>query len=198
MPREIDAKESILIAASKLFQQQGYHATGLNQIIKESGCPKGSLYYYFPNGKEQLAVEAIARAKHQAVGEFKEYLAREEDAVKAIDIFLLENSQFDINAEYDGIPLALIALETSLISEPLRLACSDAYGAVRQLLLQKFLKSGWPREMAEEVCSFIFSMVQGSAVFAITELSNEPLITAHKQVMEYVRMKEKEMKELER
>ena len=49
---EQPAKNRILITAARLFQQQGYHATGLNQIVVESGTPKGSLYYYYPGGKE--------------------------------------------------------------------------------------------------------------------------------------------------
>ena len=193
MVKDIDSKEKILFAASKLFQRQGYHATGLNQIINESGCPKGSLYYYFPNGKEQLAVEAIARTKNQAIREFKQFLDQEEDAVKIIDLYLLENTKSDFNADYDGVPIALIALETSLFSEPLRVACRDAYDAIKQLLKEKFITSGWPSDMAEDVCSFILSIVQGSAVFAMTELSNEPLKKMHRQVMEYIRMKEKEL-----
>lgn len=59
MTNKVDSREKILQTASRLFQLQGYHATGLNQIIKESGAPKGSLYHYFPNGKEELAVESV-------------------------------------------------------------------------------------------------------------------------------------------
>ncbi|HWL11620.1 MAG TPA: TetR/AcrR family transcriptional regulator, partial [Ureibacillus sp.] len=44
---EISTKEKILIAASRLFRKQGYHATTLNQITKESNTPRGSVYYYF-------------------------------------------------------------------------------------------------------------------------------------------------------
>lgn len=51
------AKQQILEAAARLFERQGYHATGLNEIIRESSAPKGSLYYYFLDGKEQIGAE---------------------------------------------------------------------------------------------------------------------------------------------
>ena len=56
------AREKILQTASELMEKQGYHGTGLNEIIQKSGAPKGSLYYYFPEGKEQIASEAVLRA----------------------------------------------------------------------------------------------------------------------------------------
>jgi TetR/AcrR family transcriptional regulator, lmrAB and yxaGH operons repressor len=36
-----------------------YQATGLTQVLAESSAPKGSLYFHFPGGKGQLAVEAV-------------------------------------------------------------------------------------------------------------------------------------------
>lgn len=66
-----------------LFHLKGYHATGLSQILKESGAPKGSLYYHFPNGKEQLALEAINLSVQTISTMIKENLASYEDPVKA-------------------------------------------------------------------------------------------------------------------
>ncbi len=54
-----DHRLALIHTAANLFQKQGYSATGVNQIIRESKTPRGSFYYYFPNGKEQLANEAI-------------------------------------------------------------------------------------------------------------------------------------------
>ncbi len=59
MPRKTDARADAIATAQRLFRIQGYTATGLNQIIQESGSPKGSFYFHFPRGKAQLAEEAI-------------------------------------------------------------------------------------------------------------------------------------------
>lgn len=59
MPRNTDARERAIETAVRLFRIQGYTATGLIQILKESGAPKGSFYFHFPRGKKQLAEEAI-------------------------------------------------------------------------------------------------------------------------------------------
>src|SRR5271165_6606639 len=49
-------------AAAVLFQQQGYAATGVAQVIAESATPKGSFYFNFPGGKEELGREALTLA----------------------------------------------------------------------------------------------------------------------------------------
>lgn len=59
MPRKTDARARAIATAERLFRIQGYAATGLSQIIEESGSPKGSFYFHFPRGKTQLAEETI-------------------------------------------------------------------------------------------------------------------------------------------
>lgn len=59
MTRKTDARDRAIATAMRLFRMQGYTATGLTQILTESGAPKGSFYFHFPRGKAQLAEEAI-------------------------------------------------------------------------------------------------------------------------------------------
>ncbi|APW43172.1 TetR/AcrR family transcriptional regulator [Rhodoferax saidenbachensis] len=61
MPRITDSRVRAIDAAERLFRMQGYAATGLTQILEESGSPKGSFYFHFPRGKTQLAEETIDR-----------------------------------------------------------------------------------------------------------------------------------------
>lgn len=59
MPRSTDARAKALATAEHLFRTQGFAATGLTQIIETSGSPKGSFYFHFPGGKDELASEVI-------------------------------------------------------------------------------------------------------------------------------------------
>lgn len=61
MPRTSDARQRALVAAERLFREQGYAATGLAEILAASGAPKGSFYFHFPDGKSQLAREVLDR-----------------------------------------------------------------------------------------------------------------------------------------
>jgi AcrR family transcriptional regulator len=54
-----------------LFRVQGYAATGLTQIIDESGSPKGSFYFHFPGGKRELAIEVIAAYRARTSAGFR-------------------------------------------------------------------------------------------------------------------------------
>ena len=51
-------RNRILEAADRLFYRHGYHATGLDAIIREAGITKGNFYYYFKS-KEALALAVL-------------------------------------------------------------------------------------------------------------------------------------------
>ncbi len=58
MARAPDSKAKTVIAAVKLFSQRGYHGTALNDILDAAGSPRGSLYFHFPKGKEEIGEAA--------------------------------------------------------------------------------------------------------------------------------------------
>ena len=67
MGQRSDAKVKMVTAARQLIRERGYHATALSDVVELSAAPRGSVYFHFPGGKTQLAVEAAkAYAREQA------------------------------------------------------------------------------------------------------------------------------------
>ena len=56
----MDTRKKIVDTAARLFYEQGYNSTGINQIIAEAGIAKASLYAHF-SSKEDLLKEYLLR-----------------------------------------------------------------------------------------------------------------------------------------
>lgn len=63
-----DARQRVLDIAEELFMARGYSAITLRDIADALHMKQASLYYHFPEGKEQLFIAVATRtfARHQA------------------------------------------------------------------------------------------------------------------------------------
>ncbi|OPJ64802.1 TetR/AcrR family transcriptional regulator [Clostridium oryzae] len=183
MNTKTDSREKILTTAVKLFQIKGFNAVGLNEILKESNAPKGSLYYYFPNGKEELALEAIKLASEFIEKKVKTSLDKYSDPIRAFQ-YNIENIIECLNKEYklDGISISLLALETHLHNELLREACKDAFSALQNIYADKLIQNGFPKETAEGLGMTIQLMIEGAITLSVTKKDTSPLQEVSKQL----------------
>lgn len=69
------ARQRILKTASDLFYRQGYHATGINQIIKEADVSKATFYVHFPS-KDDLCLEYVQDLNRREQEEIRALLRR--------------------------------------------------------------------------------------------------------------------------
>ena len=163
------AREKILQTASELMEKQGYCGTGLNEIIQKSGAPKGSLYYYFPDGKEQLASEAILRAGQIVSERFRKQTADESDPAKAINDFLymaarrMEETKF-----YTGSTMTMIAMETAAESKRVNKACQEGYAMLIGAFKEKLLSGGMDESKASNMAEMIIAAVEGGIILSRT------------------------------
>lgn len=166
MDNQIPARERILRTVSQLMELQGYHATGLNEIVAMSGAPKGSLYHYFPGGKEEIAIEAIERKTQEGQQRIREVLAQYNDPIEAVRQMILGMAQHmkTMACEGGGNPLVAVAMETANTSENLRRVCENAYESWRKAVEDKFLAGGYSPEKAENYSNLISFAIEGAMI----------------------------------
>jgi len=124
----IPTRDRVLFATAELFRRQGYHGTGLKQIVAEADAPFGSLYHHFPGGKVELGERVIdqAGAFFQAlVTAVYDAEATTEGSVRAVfsgAAATLEATDFE-----DACPIATVALEVASTDDRLRAATAEVF-----------------------------------------------------------------------
>ncbi|URZ14518.1 TetR/AcrR family transcriptional regulator [Clostridium felsineum] len=183
MKQKNDSREKILIAAAELFQTKGFNATGLNEILKESGSPKGSLYYYFPKGKEELALEAIKLSTHNIKGNLKKDMLEYKNPIKAVQAVvnhIIEDLKRD--GKPKDISLSLLSLETYSSSEVLKEACRTSFIELQQIYSNKLTQNGISEEDAAFLSMTILTLLEGSITVSLTQKNQEALFNLNKQI----------------
>lgn len=176
-------REQIVQTTSALLEKQGFHGTGLNEIVKESGAPKGSLYYYFPAGKEQITAEAVLQSGQATCERIRTGLAGSTSASKAVhDFILLVAENVERSGFASGGPLTAVAMETATQSERINLACREAFQSIETAFRQKLLDSGFTKTKADELATFITASIEGGIILSRTYHTADPLRLVAKQL----------------
>lgn len=176
-------RDQILHTTASLLEKQGCHATGLNEIIRESSTPKGSLYYYFPDGKEQLVSEAVLQAGRAVAERIRTYLAGETPPSQAIHDFILRIADnMEASGFAAGSPLSAVAMETATTSPRINAACQAAFDTMIAAFEDKLLASGLEAQHASDLAHFITATIEGGVMLSRTMHSTEPLRVVARQL----------------
>ncbi|WP_410595278.1 TetR/AcrR family transcriptional regulator [Amycolatopsis sp. lyj-23] len=176
MVRRTDTRQRMLDTAADLFQTQGYHATGLTQLTTAGGAPKGSLYFHFPGGKEQLAAEAVRLSGERTGALLEAILDDAPDPATAIDRAVDALAGFLTGSDFQrGCPLATVALDAAGTSEPIREACMEGYASWHEALRGYFAAQGLSPERADELATIVLAAIEGGLLLARTRRDLAPL-----------------------
>jgi TetR/AcrR family transcriptional repressor of lmrAB and yxaGH operons len=170
-------KENLVRAAMRLFRRQGYASTGLAQILDESGAPKGSLYHYFPHGKEALGEAAVGLAAG-LVRELLEQLAvRHRDPQAFLRAYArtmagwMEESGFR-----SGCPIATTLLETAPASPRITAAGVRAIDGWIEVIAGVLERAGRSPREARSRAQLVVAAMEGALLLARIRGSPRPIL----------------------
>lgn len=186
-------RDQIIETTCNLMESQGFHATGLNQIVKESGAPKGSLYYYFPAGKDEIAEASIQWAGRTVAERIRHGLASSDDAADAIQQFVTTIAHYvEMSGFQSGGPLLTVAMETATTNERLNLACREAYTLLQSAFQEKLVTCGYDESRAKHLATWITASIEGGVILSRTYHTGDPLRLIAQQLAQMLRTKNEE------
>lgn len=161
-----ETRARLLDATQDLIESGGYFAAGLNQIIAASGAPRGSVYFHFRGGKDEMVVESLTRAADAVTAAIKE-LDAETPRELVLQTLQLLGDRLEQSDWQKGCPIATVALDVSGSNDAVRQACSAAY-------------TGWERALrdrigSDDLATTVLALIEGSILLARTHRSREPL-----------------------
>jgi TetR/AcrR family transcriptional repressor of lmrAB and yxaGH operons len=177
-------RDRLISATGRLLRRQGYAATGLNQVMAEADAPKGSMYFHFPGGKEELAAAAVDRFAERITAKMTDLLARRSVA-DAIGGFFDSYIEYFERTEYrDGCVVATVALDEAGTHEMLAAAASQALHTWVDLVADALEAEGRSPERAHGLATLVIASLEGTIVMAKGQRSVEPFVATRQALRE--------------
>ena len=174
-------REKILETGQELFKQNGYHGTGLKQILDACQVPKGSFYNYFES-KEQFAIEVLEYHHHQETEKWDQRIESQDGNILqkfrgSIELFIQE---YEEDPEAGGCLLTNLMGEIGNASDSFRAIIELSSTRVINTITEDFRDAQEQGEIRQDLspramAQLFWDSWQGALLRTKVEASPEPL-----------------------
>lgn len=184
----LGTRERIVRTASRLMQRQGYDGTGIKQISLEAGATLGSVYHFFPGGKQELAVEAIRHGDHEFAAFLTRILNGVRDPAEAIESVAHTLAQDIRRSDWvDGCPVTATALGTATRAPDIQHAAAEAFARWRAIVEAKLREAGLDGPDAHDLAHTVISTLEGAELATQVSRDEIPLRLAGTHLAQLIR-----------
>jgi AcrR family transcriptional regulator len=183
MPRRTDSKERMVAAARRLFRERGYLGTALSDVVAESAAPRGSIYFHFPGGKEELAGEVVLLHAGDHIAHINRAAAATTTAGQLIEAFIRRIRGELLSSNYrEGCAMAPLVIDSIPDSDQLSDATRRGFQDIIATLAARLTEKGVPDSRATQLATFACSSAQGALIVGRALRSPEPFDLASAQL----------------
>lgn len=176
MAKQSKVRQRILDTASRLFYQQGFNRTGIDQIIEEAQVAKASLYSHFRT-KDELCQAYLQKTNEEWISILSEYLESlppgEARILGLFDCIRKAYERDDFRGCWCVNTLAEVTENQKLIQEEIRTQKEDL-----TKYLRKLLEGNYPQKIPEYLVQQIYLLYQGAISESYLHQSDWPIEAA--------------------
>ena len=170
------ARERIVAGAADMISRRGLNATSIREMAKHTRAPLGSTYHYFPDGKQQLATEAVRYAGEFAARNLRKELAA--GPVAGLRAFLGLWRTIVIESNFHaGCPVLAVSIEEPPTDEiPAAVAAAaEVFEEWENLLATSLQEHGADPGQARQLATLIVAATEGTVAMCRAKRSTQPL-----------------------
>jgi len=179
MPRRSDSKDRMIVAARRLFREHGYFGTALSDVVSESSAPRGSLYFHFPGGKEELATEVALVHAADTIAHINRAAGTTDTAAELIAAFIGRPRDEIAASDYrQGCAVAPIVLDSIPASTKLADTVRRGFQDVITTLAARLREKGVTADHAGQLALNAVTAMEGALILSRVLRSPEPFDAA--------------------
>ncbi|MFB6843360.1 TetR/AcrR family transcriptional regulator [Streptomyces sp. NPDC056373] len=170
------SRERIVAGAADMISRRGLSATSIREMAKHAKAPLGSTYHYFPEGKQQLATEAVRFTGEWVARSLRKEL--EAGPAAGLRAFLALWRKIVVESDFHaGCPVLAVAIEEPPADEipPALAAAAEVFEQWEDLLAASLRAHGAGAEQAAQLATLIVAAVEGTVAMCRAKRSTEPL-----------------------
>ncbi|WDV52529.1 TetR/AcrR family transcriptional regulator [Streptomyces coeruleorubidus] len=172
-------RERIVRTASRLMQRQGYEGTGIKQICREAGATLGSVYHFFPGGKQELGTAAVRLGDEEFTELLRESLDAEPDPARALLALTASLAQGLRESDWlDGCPVTSTVVGTAASAPGIQQAAAEAFARWRAVVAERLVGAGFAEADAEDLAHTVIATLEGAELASQVARSETPLEAA--------------------
>src|SRR4051794_17092756 len=145
-------RQRMVVSTALLVREQGARATSIDDVLRHSGAPRGSVYHHFPGGRQQLLEEAIDFAGDFVAGRIEQAT----EATEMLDLLLGDYRDQLLRSDFRaGCPVVAVAVESGDPDSDLPARAGAVFGRWQELLAQRLVAQGLQAARAAELATLI-------------------------------------------
>ncbi|MFF0813314.1 TetR/AcrR family transcriptional regulator [Streptomyces albogriseolus] len=175
-PERLPARDKIVAGAADMISRRGLSATSIREMAKHAKAPLGSTYHYFPEGKQQLASEAVRYTGEWVARSLRKEL--EAGPAAGLRAFLDLWRKIIVDSDFHaGCPVLAVAIEEPQDDEipPALTAAAEVFEQWEALLANSLQAHGAESEQAVQLATLVVAAVEGTVAMCRARRSTEPL-----------------------
>jgi TetR/AcrR family transcriptional repressor of lmrAB and yxaGH operons len=176
-----DSRERMVRSAAALISSRGVSATSFSDVVANSGAPRGSIYHHFPEGKKQLATEAIRWTSDRVVAYLRAGTETSPDAVLSRFIQLWRQVVVASDAS-SGCVVAGVALDTGA-EDGLMDVARETFRSWETILADQLEQTGIPARRARGISLATLAGMEGALILCRAEGTVQPLDDVAEELM---------------
>jgi TetR/AcrR family transcriptional repressor of lmrAB and yxaGH operons len=177
-----DSRASMVRSAASLIRSRGVSATSLSDVLADSGAPRGSIYHHFPDGKAQLAEDAIHWTSERLLAHLRAGTPSRPSEVlqRFIDVW---RRTVVASAGTAGCVVAGVAIDTIPEETGVMEVVRATFRTWAGVLAEQLEATGVPSERATPIAMATLAGMEGALILCRAEGNVKPLEAVAKELM---------------